>query len=331
MLRKSAGTAAVIAIMLAAAAGCGKKEKAEAQTPAGEPDAAMTDAAESAGEVADLAPAPADPKAAAENKAAGEKFLAEAATRPGVRTLPDGLLYEVLKEGPDGAGTPGAADLVDIDFVGTKIDGREFQSSAKQGAAAHFPLSAVAGTWTETGLKLMTVGDRYRFFVPSALAFGEKGTPGGPIGPNEALIYEVELLKITNAETNLKAAEAFLAENARKAGVKTTASGLQYEVVTEGPAGGKRPTDADIVKVHYRGALIDGTEFDSSYARGEPAEFPLGQVIAGWTEGVQLMKVGDKFRFYIPPNLGYGPSGTPGGPIGPNEALVFDVELLAVK
>lgn len=331
MLRKSAGLAALIA--LAAVAGCSKKEKAEAEKPKAEAAAPAETPADNVAvaPATDPAEAPIDPKVAADNKAAGEKFLAEVAARPGVKALDNGLLYEVLKEGPADGAKPVDADLVDIDFVGTKIDGQEFQSSSKQGAAAHFAMGAVAGTWTETGLKMMKLGDRYRFYVPPALAFGEKGTPGGPIGPNEALIFEVELLKITNAESNLKASEAFLAANAKKPGVKTTASGLQYEVISEGPAGGKKPTDADVVKVDYKGTLIDGTEFDSSYARGEPAEFPLGQVIPGWTEGVQLMKVGDKFRFFVPPALGYGASGTPGGPIGPNEALIFEVELHEVK
>ena len=102
-------------------------------------------------------------------------------------------------------------------------------------------------------------------------------------------------------------------------------------MLEEGDADGKSPTAADVVRVHYQGTLLTGTEFDSSYARNQPAEFPLGQVISGWTEGLQLMSVGDKFRFFIPPNLAYKESGTPGGPIGPNEALIFEVELLEVK
>ncbi|MCA8888121.1 MAG: FKBP-type peptidyl-prolyl cis-trans isomerase, partial [Parvularculaceae bacterium] len=183
--------------------------------------------------------------------------------------------------------------------------------------------------WTEA-LQLMSEGDKYRLFLPPELAYGEQGTPGGPIGPNEALIFDVELIKVTSAEGNLKKSEEFLAENAKRQGVASTASGLQYEVLVEGESGGKSPTDANVVKVNYEGRLIDGTVFDSSYERGEPIEFPLARVIAGWTEGVQLMSVGDKFRFFIPPDLAYGARGTPGGPIGPNEALIFDVELLDV-
>lgn len=121
----------------------------------------------------------------------------------------------------------------------------------------------------------------------------------------------------------------FLAENASKEGVKTTPSGLQYQMITEGT--GKSPVATDLVKVHYRGTLLNGKEFDSSYKRNAPAEFPLNRVIPGWTEGVQLMKEGGKAIFYIPSNLAYGERGTPGGPIGPNETLIFEIELLEVK
>jgi len=128
-------------------------------------------------------------------------------------------------------------------------------------------------------------------------------------------------------ETNLVAGQAFLAENATKEGVQTTASGLQYKVETMGT--GAKPVATDTVKVHYRGTLLDGTEFDSSYARNEPISFGLNRVIAGWTEGVQLMPVGSKFMFYIAPDLAYGEGG--GGPIPPNSTLIFEVELLDIE
>lgn len=130
------------------------------------------------------------------------------------------------------------------------------------------------------------------------------------------------------ADENGKKGEAYLAENGAKKGVKTTASGLQYEVLTAGK--GKSPKASDTVKVHYRGQLIDGTEFDSSYARNEPVSFPLDGVIPGWTEGLQLMKEGGKGRLVIPSDLAYGPGGM-GNAIGPNETLVFEVELLEVN
>jgi len=128
-------------------------------------------------------------------------------------------------------------------------------------------------------------------------------------------------------QENLVAGQKFLAENKTKEGVQTTASGLQYEVVTMGD--GAKPAATDTVKVHYRGTLLDGTEFDSSYARNEPISFGLNRVIAGWTEGVQLMPVGSKFMFYIAPELAYGEGG--GGPIPPNSTLVFEVELLDIE
>lgn len=130
------------------------------------------------------------------------------------------------------------------------------------------------------------------------------------------------------AERNRAEGEAFLAANRGEPGVITTASGLQYKVLREG--GGPRPLPTGRVRVHYHGTLLDGTVFDSSVDRNQPAEFGLREVIPGWTEGVALMPVGAKYRFWIPGALGYGTSGTPGGPIGPNATLVFDVELLDV-
>lgn len=121
--------------------------------------------------------------------------------------------------------------------------------------------------------------------------------------------------------------EAFLAANAKKAGITVTPSGLQYEVVKEG--NGRQPKASDTVRCHYEGTLIDGTVFDSSYRRGMPAEFGLRQVIAGWTEGVQLMKEGSIFKFYIPYNLAYGERGA-GADIPPYAALIFTVELIKV-
>ena len=126
---------------------------------------------------------------------------------------------------------------------------------------------------------------------------------------------------------NLAEGQKFLADNKGKEGVQTTDSGLQYKVLTMGD--GAKPAATDTVKVHYRGTLLDGTEFDSSYARNEPISFALNRVIAGWTEGVQLMPIGSKFEFYIAPELAYGEGG--GGPIPPNSTLVFEVELLDIE
>lgn len=139
-----------------------------------------------------------------------------------------------------------------------------------------------------------------------------------PSHPPPTLMSDIALAK----------GEKFLEDNAKKEGVVVTASGLQYKVIT--PGTGKSPKATDTVEVHYEGTLIDGTVFDSSYRRKETIEFPLNGVIAGWTEGVQLMQEGAKYRFFIPSKLAYGSRGA-GGVIGPNQALIFDVELIKVR
>lgn len=148
----------------------------------------------------------------------------------------------------------------------------------------------------------------------------------------QAYFTEMEKKQRAAAEelgkANAAAGEAFLAENGKRVEVKTTTSGLQYEVLTEGD--GPRPEANDQVEVHYTGKLIDGTVFDSSVDRGMPATFGVTQVIPGWVEALQLMKAGSKWRLFIPSNLAYGPNGAPGSPIGPNATLIFDVELLKV-
>jgi FKBP-type peptidyl-prolyl cis-trans isomerase len=130
------------------------------------------------------------------------------------------------------------------------------------------------------------------------------------------------------SDKNKAAGEAFLAANKSKEGVVTLPSGLQYKILTAGI--GPKPTASDQVNCNYRGTLIDGTEFDSSYKRGKPATFGVGQVIKGWTEALQLMPIGSKWQLFIPSSLAYGERGGPGGAIGPNEALIFEVELISI-
>lgn len=163
-------------------------------------------------------------------------------------------------------------------------------------------------------------------------------------GMNDALTAKSQLSQkqlidtITKGPVHLRAAKeekmkkntAYLAENKKKEGVVTTASGLQYSVIKSGPDDGKHPGASDTVVVHYAGTLIDGTKFDSSYDRGKPATFGVGQVIPGWTEVLKLMKPGDKWAVVIPPELGYGKRGA-GAKIGPDSVLLFDVELISIK
>jgi len=147
-------------------------------------------------------------------------------------------------------------------------------------------------------------------------------------GLQERMMAAQKASQEAESETNLAAAQAFLAENGAKEGVTTLPSGLQYKVITEGT--GPKPAATDTVTVHYRGTLIDGSEFDSSYSRNEPATFPLNRVIKGWTEALQLMGEGAKWELYVPPSLAYGPQGA-GERIPPQSALVFEVELLKAK
>jgi FKBP-type peptidyl-prolyl cis-trans isomerase FklB len=158
----------------------------------------------------------------------------------------------------------------------------------------------------------------------------ENKTP--KFSPNEAQDIIQNYLKELSEQQfakNKEEGEAFLTENGAKTGITTTASGLQFEVVVEGT--GKTPSATDVVEVHYHGTLINGNVFDSSIERGTPATFGVNQVIKGWTEALQLMKEGSKYRLYIPQDLAYGAHPHPGGPIEPLMALIFDVELITVK
>jgi len=142
------------------------------------------------------------------------------------------------------------------------------------------------------------------------------------------MIKKKQAEELRLSETNKQAGEKFLAENKAKEGVVTLPDGLQYKIIKQGT--GPKPTASDTVVTNYRGTLIDGTEFDSSYKRGQPATFPVGQVIKGWTEALQLMPVGSKWELYVPADLAYGQR-SPGPEIGPNSTLIFDVELLSIE
>jgi FKBP-type peptidyl-prolyl cis-trans isomerase FklB len=177
--------------------------------------------------------------------------------------------------------------------------------------------------------EFMTQADLIAGIMDALAGKKEPAVPAAEIqAAMKALQQKLQAKAAVAGKDNLAKSNKFLEDNKKKQGVQTTASGLQYEVIKAGT--GATPKVENEVTVHYEGKLISGTIFDSSIKRGEPATFGVGQVIPGWTEALQRMKVGDKWRLFIPPNIAYGERGA-GGDIGPNEALIFEVELLEVK
>lgn len=237
------------------------------------------------------------------------------------QTTPTGLASKVLQAGT-GTTHPAPEDTVEVHYTGWSKDGVMFDSSVTRNKPASFPLTRVIAGWTE-GLQLMVEGEKRRFWIPADLAYGEVAKrPGAPSGQ---LTFDVELIKITAAPKPVPAPDDVAA--APKS-AKTTKTGLKYQVLQKG-TGAVHPTSADKVQVHYTGWTTDGKMFDSSVTRGEPASFPVNRVIPGWTEGLQLMVVGEKTRFWIPADLAYGVTPKrPGAPAGP---LTFDVELLGIQ
>jgi FKBP-type peptidyl-prolyl cis-trans isomerase len=251
---------------------------------------------------------PPDPNAPADVKAAPAD----------AQKTDSGLSSKVLTPGT-GKEHPTAADTVSVHYTGWMTDGRKFDSSVDRGKPAQFPLRQVIKGWTE-GVQLMVVGEKRRFWIPGNLAYGDVPTrPGGPSG---TLVFDVELLDIVKPPS-VPEDVAAVPKSATK-----TKSGLAYRVLSKG-TGKDHPSATSVVEVHYSGWTTDGKMFDSSVARGQPAQFPLNQVIPGWTEGVQLMVVGEKTRFWIPGAMAYGD--TPSRPGAPAGMLVFDVELLSIK
>ena len=233
-------------------------------------------------------------------------------------TTASGLAYKVLTPGT-GTEHPKASDSVKVHYSGWTTNGKMFDSSVKRGQPITFPLQGVIKGWTE-GVQLMVEGEKTRFWIPAEMAYGE--TPARPGAPAGLLVFDIELLEI---DKPIPAPDDVAA--APSDSTKTT-SGLAYKVQQAG-TGARHPAATDTVVVHYTGWTIDGKMFDSSVKRGEPAEFPLNRVIAGWTEGVQLMVEGEKTRFWIPAEMAYGE--TPRRPGAPSGMLVFDIELLQIR
>ncbi len=232
-----------------------------------------------------------------------------------------GLASKVITKGT-GKVHPTPADKVKVNYTGWTSDGKMFDSSITRGEPLSFPLESVIPGWGE-GLQLMVAGEKRRLWVPAKLAYGENPRGGAPAGN---LTFDVELLDILVAPKPPPVPEDV---KAPPASAKKTDSGIAYRLIAAGPAKSTdHPKETDTVQVNYSGWTTDGKMFDSSVTRGEPATFRLNRVIKGWTEGVQLMKVGDKMRFWIPPALAYGDKPRPGAPAG---TLVFDIELLGIS
>jgi len=223
-----------------------------------------------------------------------------------------GLATKVLQAGTGGEkDRPTKDDFVTVNYTGWTTDGKMFDSSISRGRPSTFPVNRVIPGFTET-LQLMVPGEKRRTWIPEALAY--KGQEGRPKG---LLVFELELLEIpSRAPADVKSPPA---------DAKKTNSGLAYQMLREG-TGGRRPKPGNMVTVHYTGWTTDGVMFDSSVVRGTPATFDLDGVIAGWTEGLQLMYEGEKTRFWIPVQLAYkNEQGKPRG------MLVFDVELIKIQ
>jgi len=222
-----------------------------------------------------------------------------------------GLASKVIAAG-SGRAHPGSNDLVTVNYTGWTTDGKMFDSSLTDGKPVTFPLNHVIAGWTE-GVQLMVAGEKRRLWIPEVLAYKGQREPKG------MLVFDVELISFApSPETPPSDVKAPPAD------AKKTSSGLSYKVLTPG-TGVRRPLSSSTVTVNYSGWTTDGKLFDSSVLRGEPTTFPVSGVIAGWTEGLQLMVEGEKARFWIPESLAYK------GEREPKGMLVFDVELIKIR
>ncbi|MBY0497474.1 MAG: FKBP-type peptidyl-prolyl cis-trans isomerase [Cyanobacteria bacterium] len=223
-----------------------------------------------------------------------------------------GLAWIVLQPGT-GKTKPAATDLVTVNYTGWTTDGKMFDSSFSRSAPSSFPLNRLIKGWGE-GVQMMVAGEKRRFWIPQEIAYN--GMAGRPAG---MLVFDIELVEFAPSPTTPPPDVAAPPKDSKR-----TASGLAYKSIREGQ-GGAHPTKGSVVTVHYTGWTTDGKMFDTSVDKGQPISFGLADVISGWTEGLQLMTVGEKMRFWIPEKLAYKGERPPFG------MLVFDVELIAFK
>lgn len=266
-------------------------------------------------EFAPIEPLPAAPPPTAPR---APKDVAEAPA-DAARTA-DGLATRILARG-EGGPHPGPHDRVTLIYTGWTPGGRAFDSSVPRGEPATLSADTLFKGWS-LGLQLMTKGEKRRLWIPAELGYGDAPpTPGAPSGP---LVMDVELIDFVKMPEPPRVPDDV---DAAPKDATRTASGLAYRILKRGK-GKEHPTADSTVEVHYTGWTPDGKMFDSSVTRGKPISFSLNGVIKGWTEGVQLMAVGDKARFWIPGKLAYGDK--PARPGTPSGDLVFDVELLSI-
>jgi peptidylprolyl isomerase len=309
-----------LALLLALAA-CNKKEGAAADTAATKPAASAAPQMATSADAIDNRVASGDLSANAPPQAIPAPPDVAAPPADAQKTA-SGLASKVLKPGT-GKEHPGIADKVNVSYTGWTKGGQMFDSSTTHGGPVEFPVNGLIPGMTE-GLQLMVAGEKRRLWIPSKLAYGDHPPmPGAPAGD---IVFDVEMISIEKG-TPPPPVPADVA--APPASATKTPSGLTYKILTPSKdPNAQKPTAASVVSVLYAGWTTDGKMFD--YSQDGPATFPLNRVIKGWTEGVQLMKVGDKARFWIPGELAYDDPSRPSRPGVPHGMLVFDVTLVGI-
>lgn len=246
------------------------------------------------------------------------EFLEENAENEGVTVTESGLQYRTIEEGDGPVPTPESAIV--FHYIGRLVDGTVFANSYDLDRKSNIVVDNFLPGLRE-GVQLMSTGATYEFVLPSELAYGENPPQGIPTGA--VVIFEVELIHENSLDTQ------FLAENAEDEGVQVTESGLQYRVLEEGE--GNAPTESSIVNVEYTGTFIFGDQFDTSRNSEAPAQFSVGGIIEGFSEGVMLMQEGARYEFFIPADLAYGDDPPQGSSIYVGATLIFDVELISIE
>jgi len=266
------------------------------------------------------------------------KALSDRGPKQGWTVLPSGLRYRIYYRAQPAGPHPKASDTVLVRYLGKLDDGTVFDKVDAKDAPIALPLDQVIAGWTQ-GIPLLGVGDRGEFAIPAQLGYGTRAM--GPIPSGATLLFNIELVGIAPSAADAGAAPAAardpafaaaqqkaLDERGAAQGWTVLPSGLRYRIVDRAKSPGAHPTVADIVTVHYAGQTAEGVEFDSSFARGQPATMPLAQLIPGWQEGIPLMAVGDTAEFALPADLAYGDDGS--GPIRPGATLLFKIQLIDI-